>query len=203
MRPPIPLEPDVCLRVTQEPRWIRKIAIAPNGCWLFTGSTSGHGYGQISIHGRVVSTHRVALVAHLGRDLGLGMEADHDCHNKAAAQGLCISPDSDPCDHRRCVNPEHLREKTHRDNTLAGATIYADHASRTHCPAGHPTVGPDALLRPSKLAQGMRSCVVCDREDRDLIRRAHQSLGMSRRAYAALYGLSRAAAKRVLEGMEP
>jgi hypothetical protein len=78
----------------------------PGRCWLWTGS-SLNGYGKVStrINGVVVTerAHRVSLKLHLGRDIAEGMVVAHTpvvCHN------------------RLCVNPYHLKEKTHSENAL-------------------------------------------------------------------------------------
>lgn len=89
-----------------------------DGCWLWTGSEKANGYGAITVDGRGWRAHRYAYVAAFGA-IAEGMELDHVCRN------------------RRCVNPFHLRQVSHRENTLSGETITAHAAQQTHCKRGH------------------------------------------------------------------
>lgn len=65
-----------------------------DGCWNWKGATSSAGYGLIGERGYA---HRVSLELATGRKLG-GSYVDHICHNPA------------------CVNPEHLRAVTQKQN---------------------------------------------------------------------------------------
>lgn len=88
------------------------------GCWLWTGSRSGHGYGQFWVDGRTVPAHRVAYEALVG-PIPDDLEPDHLCPN------------------RNCVNPSHIALVSHRANTLRGQAPTALNARKTHCPRGH------------------------------------------------------------------
>lgn len=68
-----------------------------DSCWLWTASVGGHGYGQIKIAGRIRTAHRVAYKLAKGA-IPDGYLIDHTCMNK------------------RCVNPEHLRLATAKQN---------------------------------------------------------------------------------------
>ena len=77
----------------------RLIAGSPvdgRGCWLWKLSTK-NGYGQISIDGRMVYTHRLAYVLFIGPI--------------PAGKNICHS-----CDVSRCNNPQHFFLGTQADN---------------------------------------------------------------------------------------
>lgn len=70
------------------------------GCINWTGSINNAGYGLFRARDlrddqtRMVTAHRIALTAHLGRPIVPGLSVHHSCHN------------------RLCVNPDHLSEGT-------------------------------------------------------------------------------------------
>ena len=92
-------------------RLMAKIEIDENGCWMWTGSTSGSkpGYGQIYVHGqpRPIATHRVAYEELVG-PIPEGLELDH----------LCYLPSG--YSNRLCCNPEHLELVTRSRNAFRG-----------------------------------------------------------------------------------
>lgn len=202
----LPLDPDACKSLVTSDRWLSRITVTDDGCWI-CGYSVNNGYPSVWL-GRTLRAHRVALVAALGRDLRPGMEAGHICHDLAIADGRCRSTDAAPCDHRRCVNPEHLAEQTRRENTLAGGTINAAGAARTHCPRGHSLLAgdPDADLRPADAALGHRACRTCsvqlNRESAAAVRAARDGLGMVHREYCALFGSSRRTAETILARLD-
>ena len=82
---------------TTEESFQARITPGPNGCILWTASVNRAGYGQISIDGRGRHVHRYAWQRQNG-PIPEGMSIDHVCHN------------------RICVNPDHLRLATTKQN---------------------------------------------------------------------------------------
>ena len=81
-----------------------KIDKQQDGCWVWTGSVDGHGYGQIREGGRgspLIGAHRASYENAKG-PIPNGLDLDH----------LCCNP--------RCVNPDHLEPVTRGENTRRG-----------------------------------------------------------------------------------
>lgn len=66
-------------------------------CWLWEGSLHYKGYGQFLFNGRTQKAHRAAYQMLVG-PIPEGLSIDHICHV------------------RNCVNPEHLRPVTNKQN---------------------------------------------------------------------------------------
>jgi hypothetical protein len=69
----------------------------PRGCWLWTASTNGKGYGWFRFNGESLFAHRVLMTVVTGEPLG-NLQVDHRCRVK------------------NCVNPMHLRLTTNKQN---------------------------------------------------------------------------------------
>lgn len=84
------------LRQRFDEKWKR---CAQTGCWLWTASTAGKGYGQLRVPGtrRNVYAHRFSYELFKG-PVPRGMHLLHSCDNP------------------RCVNPDHLSIGTCKDN---------------------------------------------------------------------------------------
>lgn len=63
--------------------------IDANGCWIWTRSLGGRGYGKIGVNGQFISAHRAAYQLFRG-PIAEGL---HVCHS---------------CDQMKCCNPDHL-----------------------------------------------------------------------------------------------
>lgn len=77
-------------------RFVRK-SEEVNGCWVWTGKSSGYRYGAFNIKGRVVMAHRFSWEMANG-EIPNGLHVLHHCDN-----GFC-------------VKPSHLFVGTHLDN---------------------------------------------------------------------------------------
>ena len=69
----------------------------PGGCWEWYGPFDRDGYGKVKRHGKTLRAHRVSYEIHKG-PIPPGLVLLHSCDNPS------------------CVNPEHLRPGTVRDN---------------------------------------------------------------------------------------
>jgi hypothetical protein len=93
-------------------------------CWIWKGSRSIGGYGQVGINhhsrhepGTRLMAHRVSYTVLIG-EIPEGKVIDHRCRVRA------------------CVNPWHMEVVTQKENTLRGDTG-KHHKIKTHCPKGH------------------------------------------------------------------
>lgn len=76
---------------------IKKRVEHRDGCWLWPGSRTKDGYGQIRVGNAIRAVHRVTYEARNG-PIPRGMVVRHRC------------------DVRECCNPDHLEVGTHEDN---------------------------------------------------------------------------------------
>jgi hypothetical protein len=118
-------------------------------CWLWTGSTSGDGYGRVRIDGRLRNAHRHSYEMFRGQILE-GLQIDHLCRV------------------RLCVNPKHLEAvsgatNTHRGNMPQQVAFRKRLATGT-CKRGHSS----AIFWNEKYGY----CRECQREDAAARRRA-------------------------------
>lgn len=134
--------------VPLEVRFHKHYAIDPvTGCWEWTGCKSV-GYGRIgapSIAGvkqAPLLAHRVAYELMVG-PIPEGLVIDHLCRN------------------RGCVNPEHLRVCTAKENTLAGAAPNIMRYWLNTCIRGHDLNDPANVY--VRRDTGHRQCRLCIR----------------------------------------
>lgn len=129
-----------------ENKFKRNTTVIASGCWRWDGCMHLNGYGQAWDGDRRVLAHRFSYELFVGK-IPDGLELDHTCHDPDLCEG------GDNCPHRRCVNPEHLKPGTHKDNMnpkrsrgARNSVTHMTHASRigaamrraaTHCQRGH------------------------------------------------------------------
>lgn len=123
--------------------WSKVDKTGPGGCWVWTGYTH-LGYGKFSLRVNGVEknlrAHRVSYSL-LVREVAPGEILDHLCRV------------------RKCVNPEHLRIVTNRENVLCGIGPTAINAQKTHCANGHEFNEVNTRY----LKTGERRCRLCVR----------------------------------------
>lgn len=91
-------------------RFMDKIVKGP-GCWGWTSAVHKRtGYALFYLHGKTEGAHRVSFTITNG-PIPEGMQIDHVCHN------------------RGCVNPEHLRLATPKQNNENPAGLYRSNRS--------------------------------------------------------------------------
>jgi hypothetical protein len=107
-------------------------------CWEWTGAKS-NGYGMVGMNNKVFGAHRVSYEMVFGK-IETGMVIDHVCRN------------------RKCINPEHLRCVSNRENVLENSeSAAAKNLKKTHCIRGHLLAGTN--LR--KMKKSGRECKIC------------------------------------------
>lgn len=131
--------------------WAKVAAPDKNGCWLWLGEVSRHGYG---VARKTVSGQRHFHFAH-----------------RVTFQLVRYAPDPTlPLDHlcrvHACVNPWHLEEVTTQTNILRGVSLSARRARQTHCAYGHEFTEENTYVRAGR---GGRTCRACARR-RDALR---------------------------------
>jgi hypothetical protein len=115
------------------------------GCWEWTGSRNENGYGLYVVS----SKPKKQQGAH-----------------RAAFMALRFDPEELVCDHlcrvRHCVNPNHIRAVTSKENILAGVGFSAINARKTHCPSGHEYTPENTYRRPRGNKRSGRDCRACE-----------------------------------------
>lgn len=183
-----------CKALVVSDRWLSKVKKDDSGCILWTAGLHREGYGRVGLNGEAVLSHRVALVAAMGRNIAEGMDVGHSCHDSAVHNGKCSGG---ICVHRRCVNPEHLTEQTRRDNILSGATVAANNFAKQYCPQGHELV--ESNLIPSHPGRACQTChLERSKRNSSVISRAQSVLGITYKEYVKTYGLSQKMAKSLI-----
>jgi hypothetical protein len=126
----------------------------PDACWPWRGSLAD-GYGRIGKTG--TQAHRLAYEL-MRQPIPDGLVIDHTCHNDTNCPG------GEACEHRRCVNPDHLQPVTQGVNLLRSRNTRANvNAAKTHCAQGHKYT-PENTRRSIGATGPRRDCRTCTRE---------------------------------------
>lgn len=129
---------------TAEKRFNAKTKVLKNGCIEWTGYVTPNGYGRFLFEGAVQYAHRVAYVMKHG-PIPDGMQLDHKCRFRA------------------CVNEQHLRVVTQRENLLCGQGWPAINSAKKFCVNGHPFSSENTRIRQRANRRTSRRCKACDR----------------------------------------
>lgn len=137
--------------LTAEERfWLKVDKDTVDGCWLWIGAKKPSGYGGF----RGTQAHRWIWV-HLNGSIPEELEVDHFF-----------------CNRRDCVNPQHLRLVSRRENVLRSNNFAAWNAAKTHCPKGHEYDEDNTYI--SK--RGERKCRACRRKPSTYAHRVQEIL---------------------------
>lgn len=85
---------------TRAARFESKIEKTPEGCWLWRGSLTESGHGQVDVNGHIVRVHRLTWLLARKRDIPEYIQT-RDGFVPLVIRHLL-------CDHKNCCNPAHL-----------------------------------------------------------------------------------------------
>jgi len=119
------------------------------GCWIWNKTNRDNGYVDFVVNGKKIRAHIWSYI-HFKGGYDRKLDIDHVCHNGSGCAG------GNSCQHRRCVNPDHLEPVTRSVNSKRGEC--GSHLSnRTHCINGHEFSKENTQFRNG----GHRRCKKC------------------------------------------
>lgn len=122
-------------------------------CIYYKGSLNGSGYANTVLNGKKTKAARALWIKTYG-PISNGLVVDHLCHTEAVSRDECEGGVT--CKHRACINIDHLRLITQKENILAGRHNIDN---RSHCNQGHPFIKENIMIRKN----GKRECAECNR----------------------------------------
>lgn len=151
-----------------EDRFMAFVMPEPNsGCWLWMGCLNTHGYAKFQVSGHGIAGSRWAYQHFVGL-IPEGLQIDHKCRVRC------------------CVNPDHLRPLTQKENILCGIGAAALNAQKTHCVNGHEFNKANTYLH-VRLGTLRRCCRICQSENKRL-RRKHRKMDLASPAEGQKHG---------------
>lgn len=131
-------------------RFWSKVEQRGDECWVWHGSFTDEGYGQVTVNYKRTLVHRHAYEQLVG-PIPEGLHLDHLCRN------------------RGCCNPAHLEPVTCKENLYRSPlTLASINAAKTHCKRGHEFDAENTIRSKS----GARQCRECSNQLRRERRRA-------------------------------
>jgi hypothetical protein len=126
-------------------------------CWIWLGYKNSRGYGRFTIkRNKQQLVHRYAYEEAFG-EIPEGLTLDHLCNITS------------------CVNPNHLKIATLRENCLRSEiNPFAINARKVACMRGHPLSGSNLYIRKT----GFRTCRTCQNEKQRKYRARNSSLAI-------------------------
>lgn len=119
-------------------RLLSKVSVVESGCWEWQGYKKKSGYGEMSINNKLFIVHRLSYSV-FKKPIDENLVIDHICRN------------------RSCINPEHLREVTQKENVLENSlSIQSVNSKKTHCKNGHEFSVENMIYNPTG-----RECKIC------------------------------------------
>ena len=129
-----------------------RTTITNSGCWLWLGSKDRIGYGAVWHDSKMYKVHRLMYQLSVGQ-IWHGLEIDH----------VCFQPS--------CINPQHLRTVTRKENCSHRKSRF-----RVTCKHGHPWTEASKLIN----RKGHWICRIC----RDARVKAYNTLHPEKRMEA-------------------